>query len=366
MLSLELILFFCFVLAIIVQLYYSLFIFPKWQSVKQEKTTFSKPISVVVCGYNEALHWEHLVDRLLAQDYPKFEIVLVNDQSTDHTKLIFKQWENQPNIKLVDIDENIKKGLGKKFALTLGIKAAKYDYLLLTDADCYPKNNHWISSMAQQFAQNTIVLGYGAYEKQAGWLNKLIRFDTFLVALQYFSYASIGLAYMGVGRNLAYKKSLFFDNKGFASHLHLPSGDDDLFIKEVSLPNNTTIATKPSAHTLSIPKLKWSAWIRQKSRHLTTGNYYKPIHQWMLGLWSISQIMTWLLCIVLIVLGVSYIHVLTLLLIRTSVFMAVSFPLLKQTEEKDLLVVFPFLELSFIFFYIIFIVNRLIQNKRFW
>ena len=188
----------------------------------------------------------------------------------------------------------IQKGLGKKFALTLGIKAAKYDYLLLTDADCYPRDKDWISSMAKHFFNKTIVLGYGAYEKHKGLLNKLVRFDTFQVAMQYFSYALIGKTYMGVGRNLAYKKSLFFDNKGFATHLHLPSGDDDLFIKEVATYNNTAISIEYSSHTLSVPKMNWKSWIRQKSRHLSTGIYYKNYHKLMLGSWTLSQILFWL------------------------------------------------------------------------
>ena len=207
----------------LVQLYFYLFLYLKLASYKEQKKIFSKSVSVVVCGYNEEQYWEALVDKLLEQDYPNFEIVLVNDQSTDNTKFIFKQWENHPKIKLVDIREDIKKGMGKKFALTLGIKAAKNDYLILTDADCYPRDKGWISSMVQHFSSKTIILGYGAYEKHKGLLNKLVRFDTFQVAMQYFSFALIGKTYMGVGRNLAYKKSLFFDNKGFANHLHIPS-----------------------------------------------------------------------------------------------------------------------------------------------
>ena len=238
----------------LVQLYYYLFIYLKLAIYKEQKKIFTKAVSVVVCGYNEEKHWQTLVAKLLLQDYPSFEIVLVNDQSTDNTKFVFKQWENHPKIKLVNIGEDIKKGLGKKFALTLGIKAAKYDYLLLTDADCYPRDKDWISSMAQHFSNKTIVLGYGAYEKRKGLLNKLVRFDTFQVAMQYFSYALIGKTYMGVGRNLAYKKSLFFDNKGFATHLHLPSGDDDLFIKEVASASNTAVSFAYYSQTLSLPK----------------------------------------------------------------------------------------------------------------
>ena len=256
--------------------------------------------------------------------------------------------------------------MGKKFALTLGIKAAKYDYLLLTDADCYPRDKDWISSMAQHFSNKTIVLGYGAYEKHKGLLNKLVRFDTFQVAMQYFSYALIGKTYMGVGRNLAYKKSLFFDNKGFATHLHLPSGDDDLFIKEVATSNNTAIGIAHSSHTLSVPKTTWKSWIRQKSRHLSTGVYYKSYHKIMLGLWTLSQALFWLLFMALLFWQPFLHFIISLFVIRLTVQILVSYSIMKKLEEKDLIFLYPFLELLFIIFYFIFIVNRMIKKKRFW
>ena len=350
----------------LVQLCYYLFIYLKLARHKEQKKTFSKAVSVVVCGFNEEQYWEALVDKLLDQDYPNFEIVLVNDQSTDNTKFVFKQWENHPKIKLVDIREDIKKGLGKKFALTLGIKAAKYDYLLLTDADCYPRSKDWISSMAQHFSDKTIVLGYGAYEKHKGLLNKLVRFDAFQLAVQYLSYALIGKTYMGVGRNLAYKKSLFFDNKGFASHLHLPSGDDDLFIKEVASHNNTAVSITDSSHTLSVPKNTWKSWIRQKSRHLSTGFYYKNYHKFMLGLWSLSNVFFWLMFFTLLLLQKSLYLIFSLFLIRFLVQILILYPVMKKLNEKDLIFLYPFLELLSNFFYIIFIFNSLIKKNKFW
>ena len=238
----------------IIQLLYFFLMFLKWSFSKNDiNPNAEPPISVVVCGYNEASYWQTLVEQLLEQDYSNFEIVLVDDQSNDNTKFIFNQWESHPKIKLVRINQEIKKGVGKKFALTLGIKAAKHEHLLLTDADCLPVTNQWISKMAGNFSEDKqIVLGYGAYEKRKGLLNKLIRFDAFQVALQYFSYALSGIPYMGVGRNLAYKKSLFFDNKGFASHIHIPSGDDDLFIQEVAHKNNVAIADSYESKTISV------------------------------------------------------------------------------------------------------------------
>jgi len=197
-------------------------------------------------------------------------------------------------------------------------------------------------------------------------LNKLIRFDTFQVALQYFSYALMGKAYMGVGRNLAYKKELFFENKGFASHLHLPSGDDDLFIKEVSRPHNTTISAHISAHTLSEPKSSWKSWIRQKSRHLSTGLYYKAYHKQMLGLWTLSQLLFWFGFLFLLLKQFFVPYLLVLFAIRLAVQIVVSYPLLKKTEEDDLLLLYPFLELLYIVFYLIFMLKSTLNKKRFW
>ena len=171
---------------------------------------------------------------------------------------------------------------------------------------------------------------------------------------------------MGVGRNLAYKKSLFFDNKGFATHLHLPSGDDDLFIKEVASASNTAVSFAYSSQTLSVPKNNWKSWIRQKSRHLSTGVYYKNYHKMMLGLWTRSQALFWILFLALLF-WQPYIHIIiSLFMVRLAVQMLVSYSIMKKLEEKDLLFLYPFLELLFIIFYFIFIVNRIIKKKRFW
>ena len=152
---------------------------------------------------------------------------------------------------------------------------------MLTDADCVPATENWIERMQEGFAGDiSIVLGYGSYHKLPGLLNKLIRFDTFHTGMQYLSYSLAGTPYMGVGRNLSYKKSVFFRNKGFSSINHLPSGDDDLFINQVANADNTSIMIDHDAITLSEPKKKFTDWIRQKKRHFSTARFYKPQHKW--------------------------------------------------------------------------------------
>ena len=200
-----------FILVVAIQLSYYLFFFGKFAFAKAQKSTPKKiPISVIVCAKNEAENVIRFIPLLAEQDYPDYEIILIDDASSDTTLEIFEEFEKQySNIRLVKVENNEAFWGNKKYALTLGIKASKKDYLLFTDADCYPASKDWITSMSSQFTMNkTIVLGYGAYEKIAGsFLNKIIRFETMLTAIQYFSWAKIGHPYMGVGRNLAYKKT---------------------------------------------------------------------------------------------------------------------------------------------------------------
>jgi hypothetical protein len=177
-------------------------------------------------------------------------------------------------------------------AVTIGLKAAKNEWVLLTDADCKPVSKNWISKMQANFNKNTdIVLGYGAYSKQKGFLNKLIRFDSLFIAMQYFTFAKAGMPYMGVGRNLAYRKSVFFKNKGFASHLKIKSGDDDLFVNKIANKKNTAIELSPESFTQSVPETKFISWYYQKKRHLTTGRYYKFKHKFVLGLEILSRLL---------------------------------------------------------------------------
>jgi len=219
--------FYLFIVIVTIQLFYYLIVFGRFAYAKAQKNTLKRtPISVIVCAKNEAENVTKFIPLLAEQDYPDFEIVLIDDASSDDTLEIFEGFEKQySNIRLVKVENNEAFWGNKKFALTLGIKAAKKEYLLFTDADCYPTSKNWIKEMSSQFTiEKTIVLGYGAYEKVAGsFLNKIIRFETMLTAVQYFSWAKMGQPYMGVGRNLAYKKEEFFNVNGFIDNMKISS-----------------------------------------------------------------------------------------------------------------------------------------------
>ena len=270
-------------------------------------------------------------------------------------------------IKVVDIEENEQFWGSKKYALTLGIKAATHEHLLFTDADCRPNSDNWIASMTQNFDnEKQIVLGYGAYKKEKSFLNKLIRYETLLTALQYFSYAKIGIPYMGVGRNLAYTKEAFFSVNGFIKHMNIRSGDDDLFVNEAGTKKNTTICFRPEAFTTSKPKKTFKEWILQKRRHIDTAAHYKKSHKYLLGLFYLSQILFWILAILLSALAVKPLIVLPLIGLRILIFYLIIFFSAKKLQEKDLIIFALFFEISLLLIQLRIFIGNLFSKPTHW
>ncbi len=296
-------------------------------------------VSVVISARDEYHHLVHNLPKILNQDYPSYEVVIVNHTSTDETADLLKELTPQyPHLKVVNIEQELNFFKGKKFPLSIGIKSARNEWLLLTDADCTPASNRWIRSMVQSHTNQTeIVLGYGPYEKRKGLLNYLIRYDTLMVAMQYLSFALAGVPYMGVGRNLSYRKSLFIKNKGFTSHYRIASGDDDLFINQVARKGNTKIEISPESLVYSAPKTSFKSYFRQKRRHLTTGKYYKTRFKWMLGLYSASQLSFWILFVVMLSLGIQPIMVLGLFILKEVSALIIQKKVTDKLSEPQLL-----------------------------
>jgi cellulose synthase/poly-beta-1,6-N-acetylglucosamine synthase-like glycosyltransferase len=285
----------------------------------QPQTASNEGVSVVICARNEERNLRDLIPRLMEQNHPNFELVVVDDSSWDDTTDTLRAYTvRYPNLHVVHLDEDKQRMSGKKFALTVGIKGAKHDIILLTDADCVPVSNDWISRMTAPFgAENiSVVLGVSPYGRMKGMLNRMIRFDAAQVAATYLSFALAGVPYMGVGRNLAYRKSLFFKNSGFKSHLHIASGDDDLFIGEVATAANTAIVFEHEAQTISDPKTTWKSWIHQKRRHFSTAPHYRASRKIRLALWPLSWQFMWLGAIVLLIVHSAFFIVGAAILLR--------------------------------------------------
>ncbi len=234
------------------------------------------PVSVIICAKDEVENLRKYLPFILAQDYPDFEVIVVNDGSTDESEIFLNELKKEhSNLKTTFVPVGTTNLSTKKLAITLGVKAAKNDWLLFTDADCMPEDKTWIARMARNFNPGIeFVLGYGAYFNKKGFVNKLITYDTLFNALLYLGFALNAKPYMGVGRNMAYRKDVFFRQKGFAKTLHLRSGDDDLMVNSAANQFNTKIEIAPDSVTWSEPKRSFSDWYYQKERHLSVSTFY--------------------------------------------------------------------------------------------
>ncbi len=364
------IIFYSFCAITLTQIFYYLFFFTRlaFYKPKQKMQSQTHPVSVIVCARDEAANLAKNLPGSLVQQYSTtHEVIVVDDNSFDDSKYLLEEFEKEfKQLHVVELKQEAKLIPGKKFPLSIGIKTAKYETLLLTDADCVPASEFWMEKMQEAYHPETeIVLGYGAYNKRKGLLNKLIRFETLHSAMQYFSYALAKIPYMGVGRNLSYKKSVFFRHKGFSSHNHISSGDDDLFINMAATKTNTNICIDKDSFTLSEPAKTWGQWYRQKSRHYSTGKYYKGLHKFMLGIYAGTHFLFYPLfaaailffCwkLALIVFGCRF--------VVQAIFFTIC---ANKLNEKDLAPLFLFFDIWMFFYYIIFSISIFKKPKPGW
>lgn len=325
------------------------------------------PISIIICAKNEADNLKTFLPYIINQQYNNFEIVLINDASSDETLEVMEKFKSKfSNIKIVNVENNEAFWGNKKYALTLGIKAAKNKHLLFTDADCKPVSKYWIQEMTAYFSDSkNIILGYGKYNSKNTLVNLLVRFETLLTAIQYFSYSKLGSPYMGVGRNLAYTKDEFFKTKGFINHIKIKSGDDDLFIQEAATNTNTTFTINPKSFTESNPPITFKEWFRQKRRHVSTSSYYKFKHKFFLGLFFISKLSFYFLTILLFfffswkIIAV----ILAIYLISNFVLFTVT---TKRFKEKQLIFYLPFLEIFLLLFQFTIFISNTFSKPTHW
>ena len=364
------VLFYIFCVVLVIQVIYYLLIFGQFAFSKlKEHSQKNIAISVIICAKNEAENLKKFLPDFINQDYPNFELVLINDMSNDNTLEIMQSFKEQhKNINIVDVKTHDAFWGNKKYALTLGIKAAKNNFLLFTDADCKPNSNQWIKEMSSHFSNSkNIVLGYGAYNKiKNSLLNKLLRYETLLTAIQYFSYAKIGIPYMGVGRNLAYTKDSFFNANGFMNHMNVRSGDDDLFVNQIATKQNTTICFSEKGTTTSVPEQSFKNWYRQKRRHVTTAKHYKTIHKILLATFFVTQFLFWSLGILLLTLLFNWKIVLALFIFRLIVQLLIIGFSAKKLKENDLIILSPFLEPFLIITQMVIFINNLVSKPNYW
>lgn len=355
-------------LCVLIQLYYALFYFLPLSRYKDPETKEHLPVSVIVAAHNELENLIELLPQLLDQDYPEFEVVLVNDRSDDDTEFYLYELERQfPNFKIVTVKKTPEYLNPKKYALTLGIRAAKHEHLLFTDADCRPCSSKWIEKMQSGYATGAdLVLGYSPYAQLKGFLNQLIRYETLLTAIQYLSHANKGHAYMGVGRNLSYTRACFFRNKGFASHIKSMGGDDDLFVRDATRHSKATIVLDQEGQILSVPKKTFREWLTQKRRHMSAGKHYKSADKRKIGIFMISNLLFYVIAIILLVLSSQLVIVGAMIVLRYGVVFTAYILAARRLNEKLALLLLPVLDIVYFINYLFLGVSVLLYKKIRW
>lgn len=359
-------------LSVLVLLFYY-FVFFSRLAFKRQKLPHEPQklpsVSIVIAACNEYLNLKENIPLWCNQLYPDYEVIVVDDNSTDDSwDLLCDMRLIYPNLKPVQLESNVHFFKGKKFPLSVGITSAKNEWLLLTDADCAPASKDWIRLMISSATPSSnMVLGVGKYYRKRGsLLNWLIRFDTFHIALQYLSAARSGFPYMGVGRNLSYKKDLFVNTGGFTSHYNIQSGDDDLFVNAHASKITTETCVIPASFTFSHAKSSFLKYFYQKKRHLTTGKHYRWGHKFFLGFYHFNINLFWASAIAVIVLQYNIMIAGAFILLKLLSQWIVFGLAAGKLKEKKLLLISPLMEVFFAFFNPIVHFSNLIRKPDKW
>ena len=268
------------------------------------------PVSILICARNETENLRRSLPAMLAQDYPQFELIVINDGEKNENEAYLSQLEDRHKNLYHSFVPNSSRYISrKKLAITLGVRAARYEWLVLTEANCLPQSNQWLRLLARNFTSRTeVVLGYSGYEKGGGWLQKQVSFDNLFASMRYLGFALAGSPYMGIGRNLAYRKSLFFAQKGFSAHLDLQRGDDDLFVNQVATSNNTRVEIDPASIVRMLPLERKRDWREEKIGYASTTPLYKGIQRWLNGWETTTRLLFHIAWIAAMVVGILHAH----------------------------------------------------------
>lgn len=346
------ILFFCALVFALIQLGYVLHFYARLayrRQPSQNEDPQLPPVSVIIAARNESDNlYEHL-PTIMSQDYPNYEVIVVNNQSIDDSNWILTAFAQQfPQLKVVEISKSPHLKPGKKLPITLGIKAATYDHFILTDADCLPQSNQWIKQMISAIQGNQeFIIGYSPFTRAKGFLNKLVRYDNTWQSASAFAYALGDLPFKANGRNLAYTKNLFQKVNGFKSHYAISPGDDDLLLQDALRHTKIGVVQDPVTFVRSAAPATWKEWFSQKAKYHISSARYPFIKKVVLGIYPLSLILFWISFVVLS-------FNMTYLPISVSIFMGVLIIkwwlqgiCFKRLGEQRLLLFFPLWDLFY-------------------
>lgn len=331
------------------------------QALATTDSAAAGPVSVVVAARNEQANVGALLTSLRAQEYKDFEVIIVDDGSTDATRdIVHEHMADDGRVRLVSVDPVEPR---KKHALSAGINGAKHPVIALTDADCRPRSG-WLRRVIRHYEgqhADRIVIGYGPYDRKPGVLNAVARFETFVTAFLTAAACGLEKPYMAVGRNISYPRELFERVGGLATTMRSLSGDDDLFLQTAVQRGATVIHMFGTDSFVPSPApAKWSSWLRQKHRHASAGRYYRRDVQAHLAVFQTSGAALWLAPVVIGWAGVGF------LLVRLTVQHIVLRRAARHLEEKDLMALHPLWDLTYTLYNLLVAPAGLLFRPRRW
>ncbi|GAL84088.1 hypothetical protein MYP_1316 [Sporocytophaga myxococcoides] len=358
-----------FILFTIIQAVYILFVFSRlWFYKEISGNVKSLKVSVIICARNEKDNLKKLIPNLLAQKHPDFEVILVNDRSEDGTQeFIEKQFLQDSKFRFLNVYSLPEGWNGKKYALKQGIDLAGGEIILLTDADCLPASEFWIKTVAEKFTSEiSLVLGYSPYSKENTFLNKIIRFETVNTAMQYFSLSLTGMTYMGVGRNLAYRKKTLMQSNSLDRYCSIQGGDDDLTVQEISKYSKTAIITKKCSQTISIPKNTYRQWFKQKLRHLSVGKLYTLKSKLILGIFVMANLGFYASFLLMVYLESIHQIIIIVFILRTLLIISNFVLITRKLKDSLAWYWFPILDFFYYLNYLLVGISALFSRKIKW
>lgn len=316
-----------------------------------EKQKYIPSVSVVMCVKDDAYNLEKKLPIILEQEYPNFEVVVVNDASKDETEYVLRVLQEiYPNLNVVNLYNNVNGFLGKKYPLSLGIKSAKNEIILLTESDTMPLNYNWITTMVKGFKQKKdIVLGFTNFEQKPTFLNTLMHYENLTSAMNYLGNAMLNNPFMGQGRNMAYKREFFFETGGFISQYNISVGDDDLFINKNANSKNTSVIINKESINLSSPKEKREEWVIQKKKHFKSMSHFKLKDKIISTLMPFATLLIYVSVALSIVFQFPWQYAILPLVLKYTFQIIVYYKSSKTLATKQVAFLSPLLEVLFLF-----------------
>jgi len=331
----------------VIQLAYYWIFFSRLAFYRIKKVSDEKPaVSIVLTANNQYAYLYKYLPVLLDQDYPDFEVLVVNDNSDDGTEDLLKELSRQfDNLKSIALRQSLNWFKGRKFPLSLGIKSARNDIIVLIDAACRPESKNWISEITTAYQNKVeIVLGYTTFETPS-FINRFLRFTAFYDALVYLSLALSGIPFKGIGKNLSYKRELFYRHKGFSSHYTISAGDDEIFVNKTANSKNTAICISKDSIVKSTTKVSFFKWLQHEKSRLNIRKYFKTGHRFLISLFSASTFLFYGLFIYLLVAGVPWFIPVSVFGLRLISQVIIFGLVQKKLSEKKLLLFSPLFEI---------------------